>query len=1550
MHFLTNKTLLMSGIRALKNQLKKQPGLKRVIAFSLSLILTTTVFAQNFVHPGLLHKASDLERMKYMVKAGVDPWKTSFQLLASDRFSSYNYTLKGNPTSTYLNLDSSALNWGLKDDGLAAYQNALIWAITGDERHAQKAVEIFKAYSNIRGVKASGTTALGCGAATWKLLQGAEIIKSTYAGWSSSDIENFKAMLVYPGYSGTTEPTTAITNFQTGFYWLMYNGDPGRHGNQGLFALRSVLSIAVFMDNRPMYNRIIRYLKGLPHPADDLPYVSGPPVVSTSPASSNTYFDTYSGQGRSNTVPDYGYNEVIQHYIWENGQCQESSRDQGHPGMGISMLHTICEMAWNQGDDLYGFLDNRPLLGFEYAMRYNVSFKYSFPDQPQPWEPTIASGEFIRRRDRTGRWESKAINPYTEGNFTTISRGSGVKSPAHELLLGHYKDRMGLPEEKFKWTQRAFNIVLQEDGLEKSSYTDYPGYGGLTFRRANLCPGDPVKSFTNGIPVFGVNTFPCTIEAENFDYLPANSQGRTYNDLSTGNTGGAYRLDESVDIQNRSGGGYNLTNLEPGEWIDYTVYVPRAGKYKIDLTYASFGSNGTVKFNFDGTDKTTEVPVPFDTNNSGAQTWKNLTASDSVILAPGIQRMRVFIGGTTTAFNLDKITLTELAFYAPLDAKIAEAKAVRDSAHTSTTQEPGKYPVAAKQNLSNAIDSTLARYASLTTADKVYAEIDFLTTAISDFKKTKYYSTNQLTDGAYFIKIPNSQSYWTKDSTNTPTFQTVNSDKSLQHWYVTKQSNGLYKITCASSPASFQNYINENAQFGKNNYLATWNTMNIFFNGTTYAIQRTQLAGNGYWYVSDNKILSQTGSTNSVVPSSFPLELVLDIKYPLEAKINEAKTVSDTIQNQTTTTQELGKYPLTKWESLNTAINIAISRYNAVSTATEVNKEVSTLDSAIVSLKQSKYIGYQTNQLANGNYYIKIPDAELYWTKNTTNTPLFAALNTDRSLQTWTITKESNGRYKMSHATAPSATFQSYINEIPVFGKNPYDITWNTMNIYFNGTTYAIQRAEKAGTGYWNISGTKLVSGTAATTPTSFPILLVPVDGLQIITFNALPNKTIGDADFEGGATTTSGLMVSYTSSNPAVATIVNGKIHIVGAGTTNITASQAGNGTYSPATTVTRALTVLKKSQVITFNSLPDKTIEDADFEGGATTTSGLTISYSSSNPEVATIVDGSIHIIGVGTTTITASQDGNEEYLAANSVTQSLTVYKIYYVDVDRDGFGAQQASQFATEVTPEGYAVNNTDCDDTKQLYADQDGDGLGAGVPAACGVANNTDCDDTNPVPVTASIADVYAMNPAVDAKNTLYIGYGPTALPVSVTPAGGTVPYSYLWNGGATTQSISVEAAGTYTVKITDAKGCTTNASITISTLDVRCGNNNDKVKICHNDHAICIASAAVQDHLNHGDHLGDCTAAARQSMDATDIPSNSIFIYPNPAGEVVNIRLGKLEAGATVQLFNINGMLVISLRLTNTTQTISLKGLAAGLYHVQIRNGDQLVNKKVVKQ
>lgn len=553
----------------------------------------------------------------------------------------------------------------------------------------------------------------------------------------------------------------------------------------------------------------------------------------------------------------------------------------------------------------------------------------------------------------------------------------------------------------------------------------------------------------------------------------------------------------------------------------------------------------------------------------------------------------------------------------------------------------------------------------------------------------------------------------------------------------------------------------------------------------------------------------------------------------------------------------------------------------------------------------------------------------------------------------------------------------------------------------------------------------------------------------QTIALSAVAQKEIGDADFSP-ATATSGLAVSYTSSDTAVASIVDGKLHIVAPGTSTITASQAGNTDYNAAQTQTQVLSVVKKEQTISFASIGAKSISDADFDAGATASSGLAVSYTSSNENVATIVNGQIHIVSAGTSEITASQTGNDTYNAATSITQSLMVTKVfyvdgdldgfgsttatllpvndapegyainntdcndsdatvyepiqyyvdadkdgfgstvtamlcssiapegyaanntdcndndatvyepiqYYVDADKDGFGSTETAMLCSSVAPEGYATNNIDCDDSKLLYADNDGDGLGTDNPVACGVTNNTDCDDTNAVQLTATIPDVYALNAAVDDKNTIYIGYGPTSLSVTATPAGGTAPYTYLWSTNQTAEAISVSAEGTYAVVVTDTKGCQTTTSIVIKTLNVQCGNSGDKVMICHNGQEICVSSNSVQSHLDHGDKLGSCTTSARvesKNSVKTNGTENQntvedVTVYPNPVTSLLNVKVSEVHIGATLELYNSLGMKVQSQALTSTSEVMSLDRLPTGMYFLNINNGNEITVKKIIKE
>lgn len=164
----------------------------------------------------------------------------------------------------------------------------------------------------------------------------------------------------------------------------------------------------------------------------------------------------------------------------------------------------------------------------------------------------------------------------------------------------------------------------------------------------------------------------------------------------------------------------------------------------------------------------------------------------------------------------------------------------------------------------------------------------------------------------------------------------------------------------------------------------------------------------------------------------------------------------------------------------------------------------------------------------------------------------------------------------------------------------------------------------------------------------------------QTITFNALSDQVYSlDGEITMNAIASSGLPVSYSSSNTSVVIISGNKLIIKGVGTSTITASQGGDSSYNAAVSQTQTQTIIKADQTITFNELVDQVyVLNKEITLTATSSSGLDVSYSSSNESVAVISGDKLIIKGVGSAVITASQGGDSNYNAASNIEQTQTV----------------------------------------------------------------------------------------------------------------------------------------------------------------------------------------------------------------------------------------------------------------------------------------------------
>ena len=621
-----------------------------------SLLFCTDISSRSLAHPGLSHKQSDLDRMRIMVQNKKEPWYTTFVEMSKLDVAKYSYEVRGNASIEEI-IPGSDNNKRFSSDSQAAYFNALMWAITGNEKHARKCVEIFNAWVNIKRFMGGGTQTLDVGREIWHIIEGAEIIQSTYDGWKEEDRRKFKDMLVYPGYSSKKVPAQ-VSDTLGGPYWRMYMGDSFRHGNQDLFGWRGVMAIGVFLDNDTIYQRALRYFKGENHLPYDLPYQSGPPNYKL--VKSNEYHDTYQQSGYKNDIQDYGYNGVLKHYIWETGQSQESSRDQDHAMLGVGMVASLAEIAWNQGEDIYSMYNNRILKGYEWAIKYNLTWDFQYPDQSVPWEPGIEDGTFVQRHDRSGRWFSKKVSPYRENDFSESvrSRGSGAyrwdKRPVYELAYSHYIGREGFDADSLKWIIRAMDVNKRFYGrVENKTWSmDHLGWGGLTVRRADFCPGDPC-TFVNKKPIFGIHTIPGVIEAEDYDHFSGKAQGRTFFELSGTNKTNEYRTESAVTLLPHKDNGYKVSDMEAGEWLIYTIHVPETSEYSIKVNYSAIQPRGQLKVGMNGEDKSPFVNMPL----TGKQVFADKTLVQKILLEAGVCDLRIYVGGADNVLEINSLSI-----------------------------------------------------------------------------------------------------------------------------------------------------------------------------------------------------------------------------------------------------------------------------------------------------------------------------------------------------------------------------------------------------------------------------------------------------------------------------------------------------------------------------------------------------------------------------------------------------------------------------------------------------------------------------------------------------------------------------------------------------------------------------------------------------------------------------------------------------------------------------------------------------------------------------
>ncbi len=350
---------------------------KAVLLFVvLTHIVISNAIAQKFVHPGIDQTAADLAHMKTLVMKGEQPWKDAFIRLKGNvdtnfTFKPYAHVLRGPYGRPNIGGDD------LSRSANMAYNYALAWYVTNDKSYAKKAIDIINGWSPVlRDFDYNDAKLL----AAWTghlLCNAAEILRYTNSGWQQKDIDGFINMLM------------------TVYYPLMRFYYPQANGNWDGAIIHSIMAIAIFTDNRKMFDNAVDHFLHAP------------------------------------------VNGSIFKYVYPSGQCQETMRDQGHVQLGLGEFAGAAQVAYTQGVDLFSVGNNRIASGYEYTAGFLLG------EKPQSYG-TISERAKNLRDDYEyvfRHYSSIGINvPYTK------KAADSVRSKASRSVLTSV--RMPSPERK----------------------------------------------------------------------------------------------------------------------------------------------------------------------------------------------------------------------------------------------------------------------------------------------------------------------------------------------------------------------------------------------------------------------------------------------------------------------------------------------------------------------------------------------------------------------------------------------------------------------------------------------------------------------------------------------------------------------------------------------------------------------------------------------------------------------------------------------------------------------------------------------------------------------------------------------------------------------------------------------------------------------------------------------------------------------------------------------------------------------------------------------
>lgn len=330
--------------------------MKKLLLSLVCVLSISVMHAQQdrgFIHPGGIHTQADFDRVRQQLADGDAKVTQAYSVLKS---AAYAQSSAGtSPVETIVRGGGNGENYINAARGAAiAYQNALRWKIEDNKACANHAVQVLMQWCNTtKSITGNSDAKLAFGLYGYEFAQAAELMRD-YEGWKREDFAKFQKWMLevwYPGCISFLRDRNGTWE-NSGKWWQA----PGHYwSNWGLCNALAVISIGVLCDDVFIYNQGMSFIKydqcgtfkdprtANPILNDGLTEFWGNLIVTT------TAWDKETG----------AYGKV--------GQMNESGRDTGHAAMALGLAIDIAHLGWNQGDDLFAYMDHRLAAGIEYV-------------------------------------------------------------------------------------------------------------------------------------------------------------------------------------------------------------------------------------------------------------------------------------------------------------------------------------------------------------------------------------------------------------------------------------------------------------------------------------------------------------------------------------------------------------------------------------------------------------------------------------------------------------------------------------------------------------------------------------------------------------------------------------------------------------------------------------------------------------------------------------------------------------------------------------------------------------------------------------------------------------------------------------------------------------------------------------------------------------------------------------------------------------------------------------------------------------------------------